>query len=281
MADLFFEQLKAKVLLDKSFDFGKYTEAFVKRRLSIRLDKLKLPPEDYLSYIKVLDSDPEEYPRLFDAFSVNVTEFFRDPELWQALLVKYFPELMTKKLLSGNRSIKIWSAGCSTGEEPYSIAVVLSETLRVGLTPLITATDIDDDALRKAAAGRYPEAKLAGITKVRAGLVEEYFKPDPGPDGGSGAKFMSAGKELRKMIFFKKHNMLKDPVLANTDVIFCRNAMIYFSREIKETVYGYFRDSLEPGGLLVIGKSELIPAYTADRTGFEQIDRVLHIYRKK
>ena len=156
MDDQSFAKLKAKVLFQRKFDFDNYSQDYVKRRINVRTMNLGLSLDDWDAYVKYLDENPGEYDKLFDAFSVNVTEFFRDPSLWIFLRDGFLKNFFAERAASGRTLLRIWSAGCSTGEEPYSLAIILKELLPPKISPVIIATDIYPDALARAQEGVYP-----------------------------------------------------------------------------------------------------------------------------
>lgn len=173
--------------------------------------------------------------------TINVSEFYRNGKRWEVLQNKIFP-----RLLQQNKKLKIWSAACSTGEEPYSLAMTLSN--HVPLSQIsITATDLDENAIAKAKAGVYPERSLA---EVPNDIKEKYFDND--------GSFYKVKNEIKKTVTFKKHNLLKDTYDQNYDLIVCRNVMIYFTEEAKDQIYDNFSKSLRSGGVLFVGSTEQI-----------------------
>jgi len=177
--------------------------------------------------------------------TINVSEFYRNPEQWELLDKEVFPELIKK---FGN-GLKIWSAACSTGDEPYSLVMALSKHLPLNKIQ-IYATDLDKVVIEKAKNGLYNARSLAGVP---ADLKKKYFTQ-------IGPSFKIAD-EIKARVQFKEHNLLKDTYPTNYDLIVCRNVLIYFTEEAKDEVFAKFLISLKPGGVLFIGSTEQIVNY--------------------
>ncbi len=178
---------------------------------------------------------------LMDMLTINVSEFFRNPEVWER-----FAATVVRPLVKNQSSVRVWSAGCSSGYEPYVIAMLFHEaspTVQVQ----ILATDLDETILAVARAGRYPTALMAGVSPARRA---RFFTPTT--DG------FEIKPEIRAMTRFARHDLLRDPTGNNFDVIACRNVVIYFTDEAKAKLYKNFCNALRPGGTLVIGATETI-----------------------
>ncbi|MFH1415185.1 MAG: CheR family methyltransferase [Elusimicrobiota bacterium] len=252
-SNFFFDKLKRKVYEDRGFDFSQYNERHVKRRINTRLMALRITEGDYRAYLKLIEKDGEEYNRLFDAFSVNVTEFFRDNNVWETLEKDIIPGMIEKKRETGSKCFRVWSAGCSTGEEPYSMAILLSEILKKTKTDLsvtIISTDIDKDAIEKAREGVYIKQMLKNVSPGR--LEKNFGKEDPDKYRISAA--------IKEMVIFKDHNFIRDRHLSNMDMVLCRNVVIYFTHESKDIVFENFYNALFDKGYLILGKSEILIA---------------------
>jgi len=187
--------------------------------------------------------DPVLRTAFRDMITINVSEFFRNPEAWETLGERFLPEL-----LAGRSSIRIWSAGCSYGYEPYSLAMLIREqTVRV--TPRIVATDVDEAILTRAQAGRYEELQMAGVSPVRRArffqLVDGAWQIRP---------------ELRPLVTWRREDVLQDGSMRGMDLIVCRNVVIYFTESAKTELYRRFAESLTPDGILFIGATESISA---------------------
>lgn len=195
-----------------------------------------------------------------DRMTINVSEFYRNGKRWEILQTKIFP-----KLLANNKRLKIWSAACSTGEEPYTTAMVLSN--HVPLSQIaIQATDLDENAIQRAKVGIYPERSLAEVPDE---MKSKYFEQQN--------QFYKVDDAIKKTVTFRKHNLLNDTYEKNFDLIICRNVMIYFTEEAKDQIYQNFSDSLRSGGILFVGSTEQI--FNPGKYGFETEDTFF--YRKK
>ena len=214
---------------------------------------------------------------MFDAFSVNVTEFFRDPQLWLFFKNSLLCKMATEAVTAGKNVLRIWSAGCSTGEEPYSLAMVIKDSLPPNIVPDIIATDIDPDALSRAREGVYGEDALKNVGAVNPLYFKRYFTPAGTTTYGS-AKYR-IDESIRAMVQFKKHHFIDDTPFSSVDMVLCRNAMIYVGRDTKKKVLSTFHRSLVAGGRLVLGKTEVVfSTRGGDLFSIESLSE--HIYRK-
>jgi chemotaxis protein methyltransferase CheR len=262
-------RLLEKIRDDRGLDLAQYRPRYVERRVATRLNALGL--HTYRQYAARLDEDPAEYHRLLDALTINVTQFFRDPSVYELFRTEVLPELLEAKAARHQRIVRVWSAGCATGEEPYSIAMaVLSEirrSRRSEVLPTVIGTDIDRSALEKAKRGEYPLAALAHIPlpdqRQYVDVRGDHFRFKP---------------ELTKLVRFQYLNLFEAPPIRAVDVVFCRNVFIYFNREEQDRMLGSFWEALSRGGYLVLGRSErLSPALSKQ---FELISGRERIYRK-
>ncbi|MDI9643029.1 MAG: protein-glutamate O-methyltransferase CheR [Archaeoglobaceae archaeon] len=235
-----------------------YRESYIRRRIELRMRFLGL--NDLSEYFRYIKSNEEEINELVNAIAINVTEFMRDRSPFEFFMQKILPELSSRR--SG--IIRFWSAGCANGEEPYSIAIAVLETLPDrGFS--IYATDIDDDSLKKASVGIYERDQLKNLSPE---LLNKYFEK-------TGNRY-KVKEFVKKHVRFKKHDLTsQEPITKYLDAIFCRNVMIYFTEEQKEKVLRDFYNALNSGGYLIIGKSESIP-----KIGFECVNLSEKIYRK-
>ena len=220
-------------------------------RLSRRLRHLGLRRFD--DYCRLLETGGEDNPELgefVNALTTNLTSFFREQHHFEFLGRELLPALMRERGLS-NRRIRIWSAGCSTGEEPYSIAMVVRETLpAVGWDAKILATDLDSNVLATAQRGVYDAARIKDLPEAR---VRRWFQK--GRDAQSGQ--VRVAPELQDMIFFRRLNLMLDwPMSGPFDVIFCRNVVIYFDKPTQRKLFDRFADLLAEHGHLFVGHSE-------------------------
>lgn len=221
-----------------------YKEDYIRRRLFSRMNATQI--SDYLEYQKFLLSSPEERDKLKNALTINVTKFFRDPEVFDILKKEILPEILKR-----NTRIRIWSAGCSSGEEPYSYAILLSEIglLRKDIDGLIYASDIDMEILKKAREGVYERASLDNLSesqKKRHFTLRKDGKYEVKP-------------QIKEKVRFQYHDLMSGtPLLRNFDLISCRNVTIYFTEKQKDDLARVFHQGLVPGGFYIMGMSEFM-----------------------
>lgn len=250
----FIEGIKRKTGIDLSL----YKEAQMKRRLTSLYEKKGY--KNFIEFLHALEKDKDLMNEFLDRMTINVSEFYRNGKRWEVLQNKIFP-----MLLKTNKRLKIWSAACSTGEEPYSLAMVLSHHVPLSQIQIL-ATDIDENVLQKAKLALYPERSVQEVPKD---VLNKYFTKE--------GQFYLVKDEIKRTVTFKKHNLLRDSYGSNYDLIVCRNVMIYFTEEAKDQIYKKFSESLRPGGILFVGSTEQI--FNPARYGFEVEDTFF--YRKK
>lgn len=252
-----FESILVLLKKETSIDFRTYKESTIERRILKRMNFNKI--SSFKTYKKFLDENPKEIQQLFDGILINVTEFFRDPDTFELLKKEILPKIMNEK--NQTQSLRLWVAGCSTGEEVYSLAIILCEFLRENKFQnsfQIFATDISERAIQMARTGVYPKNIEQNVSKVR---LDKYFeKLDVG---------YKITKSIRDLCLFSNHNMNSDPPFGKLDLISCRNVMIYFSTELQKRLIPIFHFSLSPHGYLWLGRSEA-PA------GFSKLFGVSH-----
>ncbi len=207
---------------------------------------------NYQEFINLLNKNQEVYKKFLEHITINVSEFFRNFSHWQVMEKDIIPLLLEER-----KSLKIWSAGCSTGEEPYSLAMMSKEN-GWRLAEPIFATDIDQDVLNKASRGMYTERAMEGVPK---NIKNKYFT--------SHEEGYEIKKEIRKMVNFRQHNLLRNNFPSNFDLILCRNVVIYFTEETKNALYQKFTDSLRTKGVLFIGSTEQI--FQAKEIGLKSV----------
>lgn len=239
-----FEWFVNEVFKHFQLDLKGYKPHRVKRRTDILLRKHNVT--SYKEYMKLMLSDEKKKDEFLDKLTINVTEFFRNPEKWNSIKQKYLPQMLKE---TGGK-LKIWSAGCSSGEEPYTWAILLEE-LRASSSAKIMATDIDVGVLAKAKKGIYEER---AFTSTDDAIVKKYFKKLEDSD-------YEVMPSVKNRVTFSRHNMLQDRFEKNLDMISCRNVVIYFEMETKNILYKNFVDSLRPGGILFVGSTERIFNY--------------------
>lgn len=261
-----FTDLKTIIKRKLGFNCDGYKQAHLKRRLAVRLRANSSP--SYKEYAMILLKNESESVKLKEALTVNVTELFRNPETYETFSRVGLPELIKTK--EDNRTIKVWSAGCSNGEEPYSIAIMILEFLGYRANKYnisILGTDIDDDSLITAECGVYKPKQLEKISKER---LDRFFIKQ-GDD-------YTVADDVRNIVHFKNHDIISGPRLYGFDIIFCRNVTIYFDKNLQEELYMKFYDSLNEGGYFLMGKTETLIGKTGGL--FKPVDIKERIYRK-
>ncbi len=262
-----FEALKELLMGEKGFDLEAYKVRCILRRIYLRVRSKGFPSLG--QYFKVLNRNPEELERLFQYLTINVTEFFRNPSAFRYLYERILPALLAERV--GRGVINIWSAGCSSGEEPYSLAILVLEVMKnLGVRNAfhILATDVDVAVLARAETGRYSADALKNATEEEK---SRYFIPD-----GDGYLI---GKKPKGLVTFRAANLLVDPPGEKQDLILCRNLLIYLSREKQEKVISNFAGDMRPGGYLMLGKAETLIGRS--RLYYQNISPTERIYRKR
>lgn len=258
------QQLLEKIYRERGFDFRGYKESTLTRRLSRRMHARCA--ETYTSYAQLLDLDPTEYDKLFNDLTINVTSFFRDEVAFKALEEVVLPALTGK----GVRDVRIWSAGCATGQEPYSIAMLLLELLNGdidGWDVTLLATDIDAKTLEYARQGSFTLKEVEGI---RPAWLDKYFV--------SQNKGFRVQPALRQLVTFKVHNLVSDSFYHDLDLVVCRNVLIYFTPGLQMQVLKGFHHCLKADSFLLLGKAE-VPLGEAGRL-FYCVDSSAKLYMK-
>ena len=250
MATFDYEWFKKAVYDLTKIDLNAYKEKQMKRRIDTLIDRNGI--KGYDNYVALLKSDRTKFEEFVNYLTINVSEFYRNPDQWQFLEKTVFPELINKF----GKNLKIWSAACSTGDEPYSLAMCLSKFIPLNQIH-ITATDIDKQVMASAKVGLYNEKSIAGVP---AEYKKKYFTK-------VGNSYQIAD-EIKKCVTFQQHNLLKDKYFENYHLIVCRNVVIYFTEEAKAEIYKKFANSLVKGGMLFIGSTEQIVTYR--ECGFER-----------
>ncbi len=261
--------LLTKLHDEKGLDFTQYKPATLLRRIGSRLSKHGL--RSYDEYIKLLEAEPKEYDELINALTINVTDFFRNPESFGAIDKIVIPRVIASKRAHDHWIIRAWSCGCSTGDEPYSLAMVFSEKLgsaidRFRLT--IIGSDIDNKALDTAKNTAYSAERLQGIPKP---MVSRYFEK-------LNENEFRVKYSLKRYVQFYRHDIVKDRPFMLCDIILCRNLLIYFNKQLQEETLLKFYECLNPGGYLILGMVESLAGSAEKR--FEKVDNKLRIYRR-
>lgn len=259
----FLSQLRSRI----GIDFRQYKTATIARRLGRLMAAARC--ESLAEYLRFLNSDPDAYGQLGSAFLIKVTGFFRDAELFKYIGENVLPEIVARAK-EQRSEVRIWSAGCATGEEAYSIAIVLAELLDGELDDVpvrIFATDLDGDAIAYARRGLYPASALSALEPA---IVERYFTKI---DGAYQVK-----KRIRNLTVFGEYNLGQRAPFPRIDLVLCRNVLIYFTKELQQRTLQLFAFSLRPGGYLLLGKSETanpLPQY------FTPVQPLLKVFRRQ
>ena len=235
-----YEGFKAAVFKLTSIDLNAYKEQQMKRRIDTLISRNKI--SGYEDFVKALKADKDLFEEFVSYLTINVSEFYRNPEQWELMDKQFIPMLIEKF----GKNLKIWSAACSTGDEPYSLVMALSRHLPLNQIKII-ATDIDKQILAQAKVGIYNEKSIASVPKD---LRDKYFTKI----GNS----YQISNEIKSRVDFRQHNLIKDPYPDRCDFIICRNVLIYFTEEAKDEVFRKFCKSLKTGGYLFIGSTEQI-----------------------
>ena len=258
------EAILEKVRQARNFDFRNYKRATLQRRIERRMAATRCRTRT--AYLALLEREPHEVTTLVSSMLIKLTTFFRDPEVWMGL------DRVLRELAQRHRpdqELRIWSAGCATGEEAYSIAIAAAEALGPGdpgAELKVFGTDVEEAAIAHARRGVYSAAQLENVSKER---LARWFTPVPGG--------YAVRKEIRRSVVFGVNNLVSDAPVSRIDLILCRNVFIYLDSELQKRVLGRFHFALRHEGVLVLGRSELIPF--AARL-FEPLDLPHRIYRK-
>ncbi len=241
-----FESLLEFVRDSRGFDYTGYRRPTLTRRFQKRMQAVGA--DDWGAYRSYLDEHPEEFNELFNAILINVTGFFRDRETWDVLSAEVLPQLFESR--DPRAPIRIWSAGCASGEEPYTVLMLVAEALgedalreRVKLY----ATDVDEHALSQAREAVYTAKQLEDVP---ATLRERYFQT---ANGGFAFR-----KDLRRCVIFGRNDLHRDPPISRVDLLLARNTLMYFGSDVQERILGNFYFALNRGGFLVVGKAEAL-----------------------
>ncbi len=249
-------------------DFSQYKTTSINRRIERRMALQQIT--DIERYVEYLQQNPVEVQALFRDMLIGVTNFFRDPKAFEVLERQVIPELF--ETINSEGVIRVWSAGCSTGEEAYSIAILLAEyqaSIKRNFKVQLFATDIDSNAIAVARAGLYPASIAADVSQER---LTRFFIEEPG------GNFWRINKNIRDMLIFSEQNIIKDPPFSRLDLISCRNLMIYLNQKLQKQILPRFHYALNPGGFLFLGTSET----TGDFIDlFSTIDNKMKIYQRK
>lgn len=238
-----YEQFKKDIFALTKIDLNSYKEKQMRRRIDTLIGKNNV--DSYEKYVELIKKDKEKFEQFVNFLTINVSEFYRNPEQWVTLDKEVFPKLIEKY----GKRLTIWSAACSTGDEPYSLVMALSRHLPLSDIKII-ATDIDKQVLEAAKVGLYSEKSIASVPDD---FKKKYFTKI----GNS----YQISDQIKKCVDFREHNLLRDAYPKNCHLIVCRNVVIYFTDEAKDDIYKKFNQSLVAGGMLFIGSTEQIMNY--------------------
>jgi len=263
--DNYIQEIFKLLFNETGVDFSMYKKNTILRRLTRRMHALKM--DDLSVYLDFMKNDTNEINALYTDILIGVTSFFRDDKVFDE--IKSFIQKLCEKKEQGEE-LRLWSVGCSTGEEAYSLAILISEILKEKVTKYkikIFATDIDDESLKIARAGIYSETSLINLDKK---IIRDYFNVQKNQ--------YEIKKSIREMVVFSKHNIVSDSPFLRIDLITCRNMLIYFNSALQQRVFPIFHYALNDNGILVLGKSETV-ADSSDL--FYLLNKTLKIYKSQ
>ncbi|MFH0724802.1 MAG: protein-glutamate O-methyltransferase CheR [Pseudomonadota bacterium] len=256
-------------------DFTGYRISLIERQLTQRFSATSC--DNVAEYLHYLQSNPDELDSLLDALTIHVSRFFRDPLTFEYIAHRVLPEVVHRKKELMDPSLRVWSAGCSMGEEPYSAAILIHELLEkegLNLRVHIFATDIDEKILARAVRAEFP---FESISEVKFGLLKKYFM--------SKEDVFQLKPEIRTAVSFSVYDILDrktvapaESVFGSFDIVFCRNLLIYFDAEHQERIFGKLYRSLSQNGFLVLGGTEIPPLRY--QMYFKKVNDYCHIYQR-
>src|SRR3954451_7765034 len=261
-----FEALVDYLKTERGFDFTGYKRPSLVRRVRRQMQLAGVTSyEEYLDHLQV---HPEEFTALFNMILINVTSFFRDPEAWQDLRTVVLPALLRDR---PSGPLRVWSAGCASGEEAFGLAICLAEALgpeEFRSRVKIYATDVDEEALVEARHATYEATRLADIPD---GLAEQYFEPV------NGGERMAFRKDLRRCVIFGRNDLVQDAPISRIDLLACRNTLMYFNAEQQARIVQRLHFALADEGILFLGKSEMLVTHAAL---FRPVDMKCRVFAK-
>jgi two-component system CheB/CheR fusion protein len=245
-----FNRLIEYLRQSRGFDFSGYKVSSLMRRIQKRMREIGI--ESYQDYIDFLEVHPDEFLPLFNTILINVTEFFRDPAGWEFLAKEIVPRILAER--GPERQVRVWSAGCASGEEAFSAAITLAEAMGEEAfrhRAKIYATDVDEDALATARQGVYDAARVASVPPE---LLARYFEPQ-------GDRYVFRA-ELRRCLIFGRYDLVQDAAISRLDLLLCRNTLMYFNSETQDRILARFHFALSSTGYLFLGKAETLLAHS-------------------
>jgi chemotaxis protein methyltransferase CheR len=260
-----FNELLEYIEREMAFESGFYNDAYLDRRITARMRRTD--HDDYRAYRKLLERDEEERELLLDSLSINVTGFFRNPEAWEPL------RPVLRDLTDTHRTVRVWSAPCADGREPYSVAMLALDDGDIDHHRIeILGTDINSDILEEARAGVYETSQTSDIEEELEPLAEYSPYVDRRDDR------FEVRKRVRRLVTFEQHDLIRGEPKRNFDLVLCRNLLIYIDTSYKTPIFRTIRGSLRDGGYLMIGMTETLP--TECRNEFEPVSKQHRIYRR-
>jgi len=266
-----FAALLTYIRRERSMECSQYKDSFLRRRLAVRMTARGI--HTYQDYLGVLRADPAEIDALLAALSINVSRFFRDVPVFDALRHAVLAPLLAERAQTGQCSISVWSAGCASGEEPYSVAIILKELLKEKFSSwnvTIRATDVDARVLARAQRALFTASSFRDL---QADYVQRYFSVQ-------GSTY-TLQPEIRQAVTFEQHDLTSHRPLPGYDLILCRNVLIYFARQHQSGVVQQLVEHLRPGGYLVLGMVEMVTMGMTVSGRLKAVDGRLRIYRKR
>jgi chemotaxis methyl-accepting protein methylase len=265
------DMIRRHLLKARGFDISGYSRSFIGRAVRKRVGRSGC--KDAFEYVGLLRRNEDEVTELIGALSVNVTDFFRDSGAFEALTEQVIGPQIAHKIELGWSALRIWSAGCATGQETYTVAICVAEELKKSgrerdLVVRIQGTDLSRPALDLATKGIYTESQVRGVPKRI--LFDHFIRSDQGYE---------VAPHLRRMIRFSQGNLLDRSNHKFFDLIVCRNVVIYFSRPMHDVLVDNFQSALRPGGYLMLGRTETLMG--SARSLFESVDAENRIFRKR
>ncbi len=264
-----FTRLLEYLRATRGFDFTGYKVSSLMRRMKKRMTEVGIGT--YSEYVDFLEVHPDEFDPLFNSVLINVTSFFRDPEAWQYLAEKILPKIVEEK--PPGAPIRVWCAGCASGEEAYTVAMLLAEAMgeeAFKARAKIYATDADEDALTHARHASYSDREVADVPPE---LLVRYF--EPAPAGGMSRHVLRT--DLRRSLIFGRHDLVQDAAISRIDLLTCRNTLMYLNSETQGKILARFHFSLAKGGYLFLGKAETLLSHS---TSFRPIDLKRRIFQR-
>ncbi|ADB59848.1 MCP methyltransferase, CheR-type [Haloterrigena turkmenica DSM 5511] len=265
MSDAAFDELLEFVEDELAFATSHYNDSYLDRRVSSRMRRTQ--SETYATYLETLRNDPEEQTALLEAMSINVTGFFRNPDVWDGI------REVLQRLTATNETVRVWSAACADGREPYSVSMLAHDDPEIDESSVsILGTDISEPALETARSGVYEESRTVDFAD-QLGYLDDYDAYVERDD-----RIFRIAPAVKRNVTFERHDLINDSPKTGFDLVICRNLFIYIDNEYKQSMLATIAQSLRQQGYLVIGKAETIPPNL--KSAFTVRDARLRIYHR-